>query len=63
MNHLKKYDTHKLERKYIGIELQAYAENDSIVRLQNIISSESSGISKTINWEGGGSFYVGKFES
>ena len=54
---------HKLDRKYIGIELQDYAENDSIVRLQNVISGESSGISKTVNWEGGGSFYVGKFES
>jgi adenine-specific DNA-methyltransferase len=47
---------HKMKRRYIGIEQLDYAENDSIVRLQNVIKGESSGISKLVNWQGGGSF-------
>lgn len=47
---------HKLNRRYIGIEQLDYAENDSIVRLQNVIQGDDTGISKTINWQGGGSF-------
>ena len=47
---------HKLGRRYIGIEQLDYGENDSVKRLQNVINGEKSGISKIINWEGGGSF-------
>lgn len=52
---------HKLERQYIGIELQNYGENDSIIRLQNVIAGEQSGISKSINWNGGGAFWTAEF--
>jgi len=47
---------HKLGRQYIGIEQLDYGENDSITRLQNVISGDQSGISKAVNWEGGGDF-------
>ncbi len=47
---------HKLKRKYIGIEQLDYGENDSVVRLQNVINGDPTGISKTIKWKGGGSF-------
>lgn len=47
---------HKMNRKYIGIEQLDYGENDSIVRLQNVIRGDQTGISKKINWKGGGSF-------
>lgn len=47
---------HKLNRQYIGFEQLDYGENDSIARLERVIQGESSGISKTVNWSGGGSF-------
>jgi len=47
---------HKMKRQYIGIEQLDYAENDSVIRLQNVINSDQSGISKSVNWQGGGSF-------
>ena len=47
---------HKLGRKYIGIEQLDYGENDSVIRLQNVINGEQTGISKICNWKGGGSF-------
>jgi len=46
----------KLNRRFIGIEQLDYGENDSLVRLQNVIKGEKSGISKQVNWQGGGSF-------
>lgn len=47
---------HKMGRKYIGIEQLYYGENDPTVRLQNVINGEQSGISKSVDWQGGGSF-------
>ena len=47
---------HKMNRQYIGIEQLDYGENDSVVRLQNVINGDQTGISKTVNWQGGGSF-------
>lgn len=47
---------HKLNRRYIGIEQLDYGENDSTIRLQNVIHGDETGISKTVNWQGGGSF-------
>lgn len=47
---------HKLQRKYIGIEQLDYGNDDSVIRLTNVINGENSGISKVINWQGGGSF-------
>lgn len=47
---------HKMKRHYIGIEQLNYGENDSVVRLQNVIKGDQSGISKSVNWLGGGEF-------
>ena len=47
---------HKMRMRYIGIEQLNYLNNDSIVRLSNVINGDNSGISKNINWQGGGSF-------
>lgn len=47
---------HKLARRYIGIEQMDYGENDATKRLQNVIHGDPTGISKSIQWKGGGQF-------
>lgn len=47
---------HKLERRYIGLEQLDYGENDSVARLSRVINGDKTGISKAVNWSGGGSF-------
>ena len=47
---------HKIGRKYIGIEQLDYGENDSTVRLDSVIKGDTTGISKAVKWQGGGSF-------
>jgi adenine-specific DNA-methyltransferase len=47
---------HKLKRQYIGLEQLNYGDNDSVTRMKNVITGDSTGISKSINWQGGGSF-------
>jgi len=47
---------HKLNRRYIGIEQLDYGDNDSVIRLKNVINGEQSGISRAVNWQGGGDF-------
>ena len=47
---------HKLKRQYIGIEQLYYGKNDSTIRLQNVINGDQTGVSKAVNWQGGGSF-------
>lgn len=47
---------HKLKRRYIGIEQLDYEENGSVSRLKSVIAKDTTGISQSINWEGGGSF-------
>lgn len=48
----------KMQRQYIGIEQLNYGENDSVVRLNNVINADKTGVStnEDINWQGGGSF-------
>lgn len=47
---------HKMKRKYIGIE-QLDSQVDIIIkRLKKVIEGEKAGISKDVNWQGGGSF-------
>lgn len=41
---------HKMNRQYIGIEQLNYGDNDSVVRLQNVINGDQSGISKAVGW-------------
>ncbi len=47
---------HKMGRQYIGVEQLDYGQNDSSVRLNNIIKGDTSGISKSVDWKGGGDF-------
>ncbi len=47
---------HKMGRRYIGVEQLNYDENDSVVRLNNVIKGDKSGISKSVDWQGGSSF-------
>lgn len=47
---------HKMNRRYIGIEQMDYINTVSVPRLQNVIKGEQSGVSKDLNWQGGGSF-------
>jgi len=47
---------HKMNRQYIGIEQMDYIETVTIERLKKVIDGEQGGISKSVNWQGGGSF-------
>ncbi|PWA05686.1 site-specific DNA-methyltransferase [Flavobacterium psychrotolerans] len=47
---------HKMNRKYIGIELGEHAKTHCYPRLKAVIDGEQGGISKTVNWQGGGGF-------
>lgn len=47
---------HKCNRQYIGVEQLDYGNNDSVQRLRNVINGDQTGISKAVNWQGGGSF-------
>lgn len=47
---------HKMNRQYIGIEQMDYIETVSVKRLKKVIDGEQGGISKDVNWTGGGSF-------
>ncbi|MBU4274448.1 site-specific DNA-methyltransferase [Patescibacteria group bacterium] len=47
---------HKLGIQYIGVEQLDYSDNDSIVRLKNVINGDQSGISKVVKWKSGGDF-------
>jgi adenine-specific DNA-methyltransferase len=47
---------HKMGRRYIGIERGEHAITKCLPRLKMVIDSEQSGISKTVNWQGGGGF-------
>ena len=47
---------HKMNRQYIGIEQMDYIETVSVERLKKVIAGEQGGISKDVDWQGGGSF-------
>lgn len=47
---------HKMNRQYIGIEQMDYLNSVSVPRLQKVIEGEQGGISKEVDWQGGGSF-------
>ncbi|MHA1897906.1 MAG: site-specific DNA-methyltransferase, partial [Promethearchaeota archaeon] len=47
---------HKLKRKYIGIEMADYFDRILIPRMKKVLFGEQSGISKKVNWRGGGFF-------
>lgn len=48
---------HKMERKYIGIEMGDHAYTHCKVRLDKVIDgTDQGGISKALEWEGGGGY-------
>ncbi|MBE7052789.1 MAG: site-specific DNA-methyltransferase [Ruminococcaceae bacterium] len=47
---------HKMKRKYICVEQMESQIELSIDRLINVIDGEQTGISKDVDWQGGGSF-------
>ena len=47
---------HKMGRQYIGVEQLGYGNSDSVVRLNNVIKGDPSGISKFVDWKGNGNF-------
>lgn len=47
---------HKMGRQYIGVEQLDYGKNSAVVRLKNVINGDKTGISKEVNWQGGGDF-------
>ena len=46
---------HKMKRRYIGIEQMEYIESITKERLKKVIDGEQGGVSKAVNWSGGGS--------
>lgn len=48
---------HKMNRKYIGIEMGGHAYTHCKVRLDKVIAGEDKGgITKNVNWQGGGAY-------
>ena len=47
---------HKMNRKWITIELGEQAYTHCKVRLDRVIDGEQGGISKAVNWQGGGGY-------
>ena len=48
---------HKINRRYIGIEMGEHAYTHCKVRLDKVISGEDKGgITKNVNWQGGGAY-------
>ena len=47
---------HKMNRRWIGIEMGEHAASHCLPRLQKVIDGEQGGISKAVNWRGGGGF-------
>lgn len=47
---------HKMGRRYIGVEQMDYIKDITVERMKKVIDGEQGGISKAVNWQGGGSF-------
>ncbi|WII93026.1 site-specific DNA-methyltransferase [Kingella negevensis] len=47
---------HKMNRRYIGIEIGEHAKTHVVPRLKKVIDGEQGGVSGSLNWQGGGSF-------
>jgi adenine-specific DNA-methyltransferase len=52
---------HKIGRRYMGVEQLDYGDNDCLKRIKNVIAGDKTGISKKVNWEGGGDFVYVEF--
>lgn len=47
---------HKMKRKWIGIEQMDYIKTITKERLKKVVEGEQGGVSKAVNWQGGGNF-------
>ncbi|MHB9100770.1 MAG: DNA methyltransferase [Sulfuricella sp.] len=47
---------HKIGRRWIGIEMGDHAHTHCLPRLEKVLEGEQGGISKVVNWQGGGGF-------
>ena len=47
---------HKMNRRYIGIEMGDHAVTHCAPRLKKVIEGDQGGISEAVNWQGGGGF-------
>lgn len=47
---------HKMGRRWIGVEIGDHAVTHCVPRLQKVVDGEQGGISKPVNWQGGGGF-------
>ena len=47
---------HKMGRRYIGIEMGEHAKTHCVARLRKVVDGEQGGISKEVNWQGGGGY-------
>ncbi len=47
---------HKMGRRWIGIEMGEHAATHCLPRLQKVMDGEQGGISKALEWQGGGGF-------
>lgn len=45
-----------MNRRYIGVDQMDYIESLAVERLKKVIDGDQGGISKKVNWKGGGSF-------
>ena len=54
---------HKMNRQYITIEQMDYVEDKIVTRLRNVIEGDETGISKDVNWQGGGSFVYAELKN
>ncbi|MCM2991090.1 site-specific DNA-methyltransferase [Bacillus safensis] len=50
----------KMGRQFIGIEQMDYIHEVSVPRLKKVVEGEQGGISKKVDWLGGGSFVYGE---
>lgn len=47
---------HKMGRRWIGVELGEHAKTHCFPRLKAVVDGEQGGVSKAVNWQGGGGF-------
>jgi len=47
---------HKMGRRWIGVELGEHAKTHCFPRMKQVVDGEQGGISKAVEWQGGGGF-------
>ncbi len=48
--------SHKMNRKWIGVEMGKYFNEYPLIRMKKVLNNSHKGISKDVNWKGGGMF-------